>query len=234
MGRHVWKRREQRDTSKMPREDDEEDDAEEDDDATGQCSESVDNGMMFCEEVLSSLKMTWGPLCLVYRGRTKTPVSSFSILGGRNSWPRYENGDFIAKLEESASFWNEGLSPAPISHFPPGSDQFSRNSCRGGNHPRFYTSAFCRWRPIAMGLYQGTPRSYSSTETTSCSVWCLKRTGERMGEQGKNAKSFLCYQEWLIARLHKPLQLGDAGENIVVIRKGIMQPVILASWLRKN
>ena len=36
----------------MPREDDKEDDAEEDDDATGQCSESVDNGMMFCEEVL--------------------------------------------------------------------------------------------------------------------------------------------------------------------------------------
>ena len=169
----------------MPREDDEEDDAEEDDDATGQCSESVDNGIMFCEEVLSSLKMTWGPLCLVYRGRTKTPVSSFSILGGRNSWPRYENGDFIAKLEKPASFWNEGLSPAPISHFPPGSDQFSRNSCRGRNHPRFSPSAFCRWRPIAMGLYQGTPHSYSSTETTSCSVWCLKRTGERMGEQKK-------------------------------------------------
>ena len=42
----------------MPRENDEEDDAEEDDDATGQCSESVDNGIMFCEEVLSSLKMT--------------------------------------------------------------------------------------------------------------------------------------------------------------------------------
>ena len=42
----------------MPREDDEEDDAEEDDDAKGQSSESVDNGMMFCEEVLSSLKMT--------------------------------------------------------------------------------------------------------------------------------------------------------------------------------
>ena len=36
-----------------------------------------------------------------------------------------------------------------------------------------------------MGLYQGTPHSYSSTETTSCSVWCLKRTGERMGEQKK-------------------------------------------------
>ena len=157
MGRHVWKRREQRDTSKMPREDDEEDDAEEDDDATGQCSESVDNGMMFCEEVLSSLKMTWGPLCLVYRGRTKTPVSSFSILGGRNSWPRYENGDFIAKLEKPASFWNEGLSPAPISHFPPGSDQLSRNSCRGGNHPRFSPICILQVEADCDGFVPGDP-----------------------------------------------------------------------------
>ena len=98
---------------------------------------SVDNGMMFCEEeVLSRLGMTWGLLWLVHisRGRRKARASSFSILGARNSWPRCEKF-----WGEKSRFSNQGLPPAEISRFPPGSDQLSRNSCRG-------EKTGCRWK----------------------------------------------------------------------------------------
>ena len=91
-----------------------------------------------------------------------------------------------------------------------------------------------------MDSYQGIPLFFSSTETISCSAWYLKHTGERMGYQEKSS----CKKHSFVNRsgsLHvstSPCSLVMQVKILLseenVLEKHNMQPLILASWLKKG